>query len=133
MNHRSLAREHAIVGLIAALGSFAVYLSLIDHAWHRENGLLALSFAATGGLFGLWGLIRAERWPVRILGVLAVAVAVFFWWVYFPGSRVPEVAGLELGAAAPQFTLNDTAGQPVSLSSLTAQGPALLVFYRGHW
>jgi peroxiredoxin len=34
---------------------------------------------------------------------------------------------------APDFTLNDALGQPVTLSQLLQQGPVIIVFYRGGW
>jgi peroxiredoxin len=40
---------------------------------------------------------------------------------------------LRAGQTAPRFTLPDAAGQPVSLSTLLAAGPVVLVFYRGNW
>lgn len=40
---------------------------------------------------------------------------------------------LSVGDAAPGFSLPDSAGAQVSLASLTASGPAVLVFYRGDW
>ncbi|NUP09404.1 MAG: hypothetical protein HOW73_25405 [Polyangiaceae bacterium] len=43
------------------------------------------------------------------------------------GPSVPQ------GAIAPSFTLKSHLGTEVSLDSLTAQGPAVLVFYRGFW
>lgn len=36
---------------------------------------------------------------------------------------------LNIGDAAPDFTLNDEAGKPVSLASLLASGPVVLYFY----
>jgi hypothetical protein len=38
-----------------------------------------------------------------------------------------------VGSPAPDFTLPDTAGQPVSLPALRARGPVVLSFYRGRW
>ena len=38
-----------------------------------------------------------------------------------------------VGAPAPDFTLPNVAGQPVSLSALRARGPVVLSFYRGRW
>jgi hypothetical protein len=38
-----------------------------------------------------------------------------------------------LGSRAPEFTLPDAAGQPVSLAELRARGPVVLSFYRGRW
>lgn len=43
------------------------------------------------------------------------------------GPTVPQ------GASAPAFNLKSHLGGEVSLDSLTATGPALIVFYRGFW
>ena len=40
---------------------------------------------------------------------------------------------LSSGDPAPAFALQDPAGAEVTLASLTASGPAVLVFYRGDW
>ena len=39
----------------------------------------------------------------------------------------------KIGAPAPDFTLPNQAGQPVSLAALRARGPIVLSFYRGRW
>src|SRR5579871_6362033 len=41
------------------------------------------------------------------------------------------VANSAVGQLAPEFTLKSQTGESVSLSSLLAQGPALVVFYPG--
>ncbi len=41
--------------------------------------------------------------------------------------------GLDVGERAPDFTLLDALGAPVSLSNLLANGPVVLTFYRGEW
>ncbi len=41
--------------------------------------------------------------------------------------------GLKVGAAAPDATVLDYAGNEVSLSSLTQDGPVVVTFYRGGW
>lgn len=38
-----------------------------------------------------------------------------------------------VGAHAPDFTLPDSTGEHVSLSSLLSRGPVVLAFYRGGW
>jgi len=40
---------------------------------------------------------------------------------------------VKVGAPAPDFTLPNVAGQPVSLAALRARGPVVLSFYRGRW
>jgi peroxiredoxin len=41
--------------------------------------------------------------------------------------------GLGVGDAAPNFTLPDALGRPVSLSDQLQNGPVVLTFYRGEW
>jgi len=40
---------------------------------------------------------------------------------------------LQVGEAAPDFTLPDALGRPVSLPELLKQGPVVVTFYRGEW
>jgi peroxiredoxin len=40
---------------------------------------------------------------------------------------------LKIGQSAPDFTLPDAFGKPVSLKELRAQGPVVISFYRGEW
>jgi peroxiredoxin len=40
---------------------------------------------------------------------------------------------LQVGSKAPNFTLPDAHGKPVTLSTLLAKGPAVVTFYRGGW
>lgn len=37
------------------------------------------------------------------------------------------------GVPAPDFTLEDQNGRPITLSAYRQQHPVVLVFYRGHW
>jgi len=49
-------------------------------------------------------------------------------------SYIADVApGLPVGVTAPDFTLPDQHGRPVSLAALRARGPVVAVFYRGAW
>jgi peroxiredoxin/nucleoside-diphosphate-sugar epimerase len=41
--------------------------------------------------------------------------------------------GLNIGDKAPDFTLEDATGKPVTLSEELAKGPVIIVFYRGEW
>ncbi len=40
---------------------------------------------------------------------------------------------VKVGASAPDFTLPNVAGAPVSLADAQARGPVVLSFYRGRW
>jgi hypothetical protein len=39
----------------------------------------------------------------------------------------------KVGQAAPDFTLPNASGQPVSLKAMLTRGPVVLSFYRGRW
>ena len=80
-----------------------------------------------------------------ILAVLSVAAAGFFGYATLYASRqLPTaLAAPRVGEKAPEFTLADTSGRMVSLSTLLAEPlpgvnglkprGLLLVFYRGYW
>jgi len=80
-----------------------------------------------------------------ILAVLSLGAAVFFGYATFYASRqLPAAVGApSVGEKAPEFTLADTSGNKVAMSTLLSepipgtegQKPRglLLVFYRGYW
>jgi len=98
----------------------------------------------TGGCLLAAGLKRAYSEPERyagkvsgaILGALALALFGLFCWGNFVFARhVPSSARApKPGDAAPDFTLPDASGKPVSLAELRGSNRAvLLIFYRGYW
>lgn len=68
----------------------------------------------------------AGRRPPEALAAFADNIAVLV------ASGIAERA-LQVGDRAPDFTLPDTLGRPVTLSRLIEQGPAVVTFYRGAW
>jgi len=102
-----------------------------------------LLFLAGGWLLAA-GLKRAYGEPERyggkvngaVLGALALALFGLFCWGNFVFARhVPSASGApQAGQTAPDFTLPDANGKPVTLSDLrTANRAVLLIFYRGYW
>ena len=94
---------------------------------------------------GLWRIFAPPRiHRGRILGtiltifsLLLVAAAVF---TFFKSRSLPITAGApQVGQKAPDFTLADTTGRPISLDQLfrptdgTPPKAVLLIFYRGYW
>jgi len=87
----------------------------------------------TVSLRGLWALLGAARLGARLAwgapgyvgAVLAISGA---------GCRLhTEAAPVAEQARAPDFELPAHDGRTVTLAELVARGPAVLVFYRGHW
>jgi hypothetical protein len=107
------------------------------------------------------GLVRAYREPALyrgkvaapILMTLGVAVlALFAFGIFIEARQLPPSKGApQVGQKAPDFTLPDEHGNPVTLSKLLDSGAqdasgagggagateqingALLIFYRGYW
>lgn len=111
-----------------------------------------LLFALGFGLVSA-GILRAYRSPERwrgkvlgpVLGALSLAVfGLFLFMTMIYARQLPASAGApKVGEKAPDFTLSDSQGRPVRLSSLLASpgGGApgapgawvILIFYRGYW
>lgn len=119
---------------------FARFPMTRDVAW--ANWLL---FAIGLGMAAV-GIARPFRQPERyrgriagpILGVLSVAVlGLFLGMTQIYSRQLPQSAGApKVGEKAPDFTLPDSQGKPVRLSSLLDQpggGWVVLIFYRGYW
>ena len=133
-----------------------------DFPWAN---LVLFAFAATLLLLGVRRAFAADRpHPTRskiagsIVATLSLAIFGFFVFAAFILARqLPASQGApQVGQKAPDFTLSDINGKPVSLSELlatptkgetggavavrpnelegrTAPKGVLLVFYRGHW
>jgi cytochrome oxidase Cu insertion factor (SCO1/SenC/PrrC family) len=70
----------------------------------------------------------------RILLVVLALIAAFAAYQYFFQFRLStRNPGTVAKGAAPDFSLSDETGKATTLASLTAHGPAVLVFYRGYW
>lgn len=127
-----------LVAAISYVPIFARFPSTRDFPW--ANLLLFLLGAWTLGA----GIKRAYGQPERfsgkvsgaVLGLLSLALFGLFCWGNFIFARqVPSAAGApQVGRMAPDFTLPDATGSPVTLSELRKNSRAvLLIFYRGYW
>jgi hypothetical protein len=141
------------VGFLLTLGAFLSYFFIFvqfpvtrDFPWAN---LLLFLLAAVLLFIGFRRGFAADRsHPTRskiittIVGLLSVAVFGFFVLTIFVAGRMlpPSHGAPQVGQRAPDFTLPDTSGKPVSLSQLLTEpvngNPprgVLLVFYRGYW
>jgi len=138
---------------LAALASYPLFFAQFpvtrDFPWAN-----LLIFAAAGVLLAV-GLRRAfsaqARYRGKITGpIMTVAstatMGFFAFLVLFASRGLPDSHGApRVGQKAPDFTLPDINGKPVSLTELLGQAQAsvsdksehprsvLLIFYRGYW
>lgn len=80
-------------------------------------------------------LVLARRWRRPLTWVIAgvnTALPLSFAGAFFGLLALPHVDP-RVGTQFPDFTLRDQNERPVALAEVLSQGPALLVFYRGHW
>ena len=135
-----------VAAFFSYFGFFARFPATRDFPWVN-----LLMLAGGWCLLGL-GLRRAFGQPERYggkasgvaLAVLSLLVSgVFLFYNFYFSRQLPAARGApQLGQKAPDFTLRDMNGKPVTLSALLAPAPAkapkaqpwaLLIFYRGYW
>jgi AhpC/TSA family len=136
--------------LLSVVAFFSYFFVFVRFPITRDFPWASLLLFGVAAALLLVGVRRAFA-PERRLGskvaglaaaTLAVAVFGFFVFTTFIMSRwMPAAQGApQIGQKAPDFSLSDTDGKPVSLSELLStpvNGKApkgvLLVFYRGYW
>jgi lysylphosphatidylglycerol synthetase-like protein (DUF2156 family) len=138
-----------LLSLIAFFSYFSVFVWFPvtrDFPWAN---LLLFAIAAALLVFGLRRAFSPDRSHSKrskiagaILAALSVAIFGFFIVATFIiARRLPASSSApQVSQKAPDFTLSDTNGKPVSLSELLAspingKSPkgVLLIFYRGYW
>jgi hypothetical protein len=128
----------ALLALFSYIPFFIRFPVTRDVPWANLLLFLAGGWMLAAGLRRAYGHPEHYRGKVSgaVLGVLALAFFVLFRWGNFVfARRVPASANApQVGQQAPDFTLADADGKPVSLSDLRRTNRAvLLIFYRGYW
>ena len=140
------------VGFVIVLATpFAYLFAFIPFPAIRDFPWPTLVMFGAGLGVTAFGLMRAYRQPERyrgkiagpILAVLGLALTTLFVVdIFFLTKELPASSGApRVGQQAPDFTLPDQDGNPVTLSQLLAPGAGgagkaggvVLVFYRGYW
>jgi len=116
---------------VGAIAGYVAFLRVPAVRNHPELYLVAFALATAIAGAASW---RAVRWPNFVaLGISAILL-ILGGYFNFVLARVPATAtALKIGEPAPDFTLPDAGGAPVSLASFRGQAPVVLVFYRGYW
>jgi hypothetical protein len=134
------------IGFAVLVAGLFSYPFLFRFPATRDFPWVSVASILVGGALIIRGLSRAFREPQRYRGriggsiaaVLAIGLTGFFLYATFVGARkVPASKGApQVGSRAPDFTLPDQDGNPVTLSKVLAESkPAavVLIFYRGFW
>lgn len=126
----------AFAGTVSYFEVFSYIAVLRDFPWLNFPLVLA---GIVVSVVGLWRAFSDE--PTLLSRFLAVcgllaSLAIgglFSFYVLVLSNRLPSIDGVaaEL-ATAPDFTLTDQNGRPVTLSDFRGHN-VVLVFYRGHW
>jgi hypothetical protein len=140
--------------LVTLIGFLSYFLFFLRFPLTRDFPWANLLILAAGLLLVGAGVRRAFAQPEQyggkvsalVLGVLSVVVVgLFGFFNFYLAKQLPESKGApRVGEKAPDFTLPDKDGKPVTLSRLltspTEEGSGgmktqgvLLIFYRGYW
>lgn len=121
------------ITLLVTLSGPFVYMGLLQNAWVRATGAPMFALMAVGALAGWLVAVRNRKRLVRIVAGFNVLLLALMMFGFFVLARLPADPAFAALTTAPDFTLNDETGAPVSLAAARSGGPVHLVFYRGHW
>ena len=132
------------VGFVAALGGLFSYGLFASYPITRDFPWANLLLFGIGGALLIFGLFRAFGRPQlyrgKIVGSIFTAIALFLfaffsYEIFYILRQVPLSAHApRVGEKAPEFTLPDQNGKPITLDDLLSDSKAVaLIFYRGFW
>jgi hypothetical protein len=124
----------ALAGMFLAIAGGVSYFLLIDVPWIRSRAIPNIAAVVLGLGLCAYALIQRRSKSVIAATVPAALVGIGFLLSFFALMRLPKpTLTMETAQVAPDFTLPNHRGEPVTLSSWRGRGPVLLVFYRGFW
>lgn len=127
----------AILSVLIAAAGIVGYVSLVGVEIvrnHPEGYVLAFAVAVALAVLAVKWAKGGRRWPAWVALGLTGLLLIGGAWFNFVGARVPDApVAIAVGEAAPNFTLPDASGKPVTLAEYRGKKPVVLVFYRGYW
>src|SRR2546428_8533201 len=114
-----------------AIAVYALLLRVPAIRNHPEGYVAVFAIAATiAGLAVALGR-RWYAWTALALALVLFAGGAAFHFVL---ARIPDAPiNLRVGERAPDFTLRDAGGRPLSLADYPGMEPGGLGFFRGYW
>jgi cytochrome oxidase Cu insertion factor (SCO1/SenC/PrrC family) len=124
----------ALASVALALATAVGYGSLLSVAAVRNHPALYLAGFALAVVLAAFAVARRRGWLSFAALAFAVLLLLAGSYFNFVMARMPAAAvAVRTGEPAPDFTLSDASGAPVTLSSLRGRRPVVIVFYRGAW
>jgi hypothetical protein len=124
----------ALAFSVAALAAAAGWILLLDIPSIRSTAWLNFLAIAADVAIGFYLAVRWRRRIVTLFAGFNVLILALFTGSFFFAMTLPTTSReLTVGATAADFTLPNHDGASVSLDHVRANGPVLLVFYRGFW
>jgi len=122
---------HIWLALAVAIAGPIVYTLCLGQPFIRTSGAPIWIGVGIGAGWAL-KLAKTHRrwWMWTVSGMICLAGIGLLVGFNMP---LPTPKDFTTLAVAPDFTLPDEHGQPVSLKAELTRGPVHLVFYRGHW
>src|SRR5688500_13186834 len=105
----------ALIGLVVVVLAPLAYIPLMSNPTARTTGWPAFLVAGSGVVRAGWAALADARRRTRACAVLALVVTVTWTWLFFGAMRLPQAESLAALATAPDFTLPDELGRPLSL------------------
>ena len=122
------------LSLSTSVAAIAVYTQLLRVPAvrnHPEGYVAAFAIATTIAALATALGHRWYGWATLAVSLLLLLGSATFNFVL---ARIPEPrTTLRVGEQAPDLTLPDADGRPVSLGDYRGLKPVILVFYRGYW
>lgn len=119
--------------MLLVLAKPFAYIPSMEHAFLRSTGLAGFAPMVLGSALACWAALRHRRVVAGMLAGGALAFTGLAVYAFIVVSALPAPAGTLAEGQAPDFTLPDQTGQPVTLREARAAGPVLVAFYRGFW
>jgi cytochrome oxidase Cu insertion factor (SCO1/SenC/PrrC family) len=124
----------ALLSVAIALGAMVGYFSLLRVVVVRNHPALYLVAFGLAAAIAAIATTRAPRWPNVTALVLSLALLGLGSYFNFVIARIRlGPPAVRVGQPAPDFSLPDAKGAPVTLASFRGRSPVVVVFYRGYW
>ena len=124
----------AAAGLLLLLAGPAIFLAGFRHPFVSAHPTVTFPLTAVGSLLVMANMISRRTRGAVAMGVAALLLTGLHGFAVTAMIAVPrDPAALGVGSKMPPFSLTSASGETVTLDTILADGPAVVVFFRGSW